>query len=137
MIKGEGFSTAEQLRSIIERIENMLGEVAEIRADIADAKKLAKSDGFDLPTIMAIIKRRKLEPEKVLEADALLETYEAAIGSGAAAAGILSTTRNADGSFQVKMVAGPDASAEKLTKATKARQEAIALAELARMARQP
>jgi uncharacterized protein (UPF0335 family) len=137
VIKGEGFNTAEQLKSIIRQLEGLNDEAAEISKAKSDVKKLAKQDGFDVPTIMAIIKRRKMEPEKVLEADALLETYESAIGSGAAAAGILSTTRNADGSFEVKMVAGPDEAVEKLSKATKARQDAIALAELARMARQP
>lgn len=128
---------AEQLRAIVERIERLNDEIADLNAEKALIRAEAKADGFDVPTITAIIKRRKLEPSAVLEADLLLDTYEQALGCGAAATGVLSAQRGADGVFEVRMVAGPQPEAgEKLTKASKARRDAAALAELARMARE-
>ena len=44
----EGGTTADQLRSIIERIENMEEEKANIANDIKEIYAEAKSNGFDV-----------------------------------------------------------------------------------------
>lgn len=128
---------ATQLRASIEYWERLNDDAAAIAEQKRELRKRLKFEGFDVATVAQIIARRKKEPQAVLEADLLLETYEQALGCGAAAAGMLSAKMGADGSFEIKMVTGPPAGAEaKLTKATKARREAVALAELARRARE-
>lgn len=132
---------AATLKAIVERIEEVNDAIADLQGERAEIRAGAKSQGFDVPTITAIVKRRKVERDKgaqaVLEADLLLETYEQALGCGAAAAGMLQAQPGADGTFEIRMVAGPSAEAgEKLSKATRARRDAVALAELARMARE-
>lgn len=131
---GEG-SSAEQLEGIVLRLEALDADAAAIAAEKRAVRKAAKDGGFDLPALKRLINRRKLSPEEVIEGDKWLETYEAALGCGAAAVGVLSTSRNADGSFEVKMVSGPGPAEERLTKAAKSRRDAVAMAELARMAR--
>jgi uncharacterized protein (UPF0335 family) len=127
---------AEQLRAIVERVKRLREERSVITGEIRDVLKEAKSSGFDAPTITQVVIRAEKDPKAVFEADALLETYEQALGSGAAALGILQAKRGADGVFKIEMVSGPSPDAgEKLTRATKARREAVALAELARRAR--
>lgn len=127
---------AEQLRAIVESLEGLMDERADINAEIRDRLKEAKGNGFDPKVIRVLIKRREEEPATLIEADALLESYEAALGCGAAAAGILSATRGPDGTFEVKMIAGDEAAEAKLTKPAAARRDARVLAELARQARE-
>jgi uncharacterized protein (UPF0335 family) len=70
----------EQLVQYAERIERLLEERQSINDDIGDVKKEAKSTGYDVRTLMEIIKLRKLEPHVRQERAALMETYLAAFG---------------------------------------------------------
>ena len=72
--------SAEQLRLLIERIERLEEEKKGISDDIADVYGEAKSTGFDAKTMRTIIRLRKMEKHHRDEADALLETYRAALG---------------------------------------------------------
>ena len=72
--------SAEQLRLLIERIERLEEEKKGIADDIADVYGEAKSTGFDVKTIRTVIRLRKMEKHHRDEADALLETYRAALG---------------------------------------------------------
>lgn len=72
--------SAEQLRLLIERIERLEEEKKGISDDIADVYGEAKSTGFDTKTMRTIIRLRKMEKHHRDEADALLETYRAALG---------------------------------------------------------
>jgi uncharacterized protein (UPF0335 family) len=135
MIPEPGNGAADRLMGIVTMLEDLEADRDGINAQMRDIRKQAKGDGFDIPTIAMLMKRRKLDPEAVIEADALLETYELALGCGAAAVGILSMVRGADGVFEAKMLSGPAAGEEKLTQKTKARRAAVALAELSRRAR--
>lgn len=130
-----GGAAAEQLQAIVERLENLAEEREGINADMRQVRAEAKLAGFDPATITKVIVRRKKSPEDLIEADALVETYEAALGCGAAAAGVLSMERNADGVFEPKMIKGP-AAEEKLSRSAQARRSAIDRAELARRARE-
>jgi uncharacterized protein (UPF0335 family) len=113
MMEVGGSDAALKLESYIKRWEALNDEAADINAAKRDLRKEAKGDGYDIPTMKAILDRRALEPAVVMERDLLLETYEAALKCGAQSAGVLSATRGEDGIFTVQMIAAPDA-AEKL-----------------------
>jgi uncharacterized protein (UPF0335 family) len=72
--------SAEQLRLMIERVERLEEEKRGIADDIKDVYSEAKSTGFDTKTMRQIVRLRKMEPHHRQEADALLETYRAALG---------------------------------------------------------
>ena len=72
--------STEQLRLFIERIERLEEEKKGIADDIKDVYAEAKSTGFDVKTMRSIVKLRKMEKHHRDEAEALLETYKAALG---------------------------------------------------------
>jgi uncharacterized protein (UPF0335 family) len=76
---GENVS-ANQLRLFIERVETLEAEKKGIADDIKDVYAEAKATGFDTKTMKAIVRLRKMEAQARQEAEALLETYKAAIG---------------------------------------------------------
>ena len=71
---------AEQLRSIIERIERLEEEKANIASDIKDIYTEAKSNGFDTKALRRVVALRKLDRAEREEADAILDAYLAALG---------------------------------------------------------
>ena len=72
--------SADQLRLFVERIERLEDEKQGMADDIRDVYQEAKSQGYDAKTMRAIIRLRKMEKHARQEADALLETYRAALG---------------------------------------------------------
>ncbi|PSJ41794.1 MULTISPECIES: DUF2312 domain-containing protein [Sphingomonadales] len=76
----EGTVAAEELRLLIERIERLEEEKKAIADDVKDVYLEAKSRGYDTKTMRTIIRLRKMEAHARQEADALLETYKAALG---------------------------------------------------------
>jgi uncharacterized protein (UPF0335 family) len=76
----EGNVAADQLRLFIERIERLEEEKKGIADDIKDVYGEAKATGYDSKTMRQIVRLRKLEKHVRLEAEALLETYKAALG---------------------------------------------------------
>ena len=75
-----GGVAAEQLRSIIQRVEKLEEEKAAIAADIRDVFSEAKGNGFDVPAIRQIIKLRKLDAQELEEQETILDTYRRALG---------------------------------------------------------
>jgi uncharacterized protein (UPF0335 family) len=71
---------AEQLRLFIERIERLEEEKKGIADDVRDVYAEAKANGYDVKTMRAIVRLRKMEKNARQEADALLETYRSALG---------------------------------------------------------
>ena len=71
---------SEQLASYIERIERLVVEKEHLQADIKQVKAEAKAVGFDIPTINALLKLRKMEDHEREEHEALLDIYKAALG---------------------------------------------------------
>ncbi|CAO4178996.1 DUF2312 domain-containing protein [Methylorubrum populi] len=71
---------ADQLKSIIERIERLEEEKAGIAGDIKDVYAEAKGNGFDTAVLRKIIARRKRDRDEVQEEDAILELYLSALG---------------------------------------------------------
>ena len=72
----------DQLRAFIERIERLEEEKKGMSDDIKDVYLEAKSQGYDSKTMRAIVRLRKMEKNARDEAEALLETYKAALGLG-------------------------------------------------------
>ena len=71
---------ADQLRLFIERIERLEEEKKGMSDDIRDVYAEAKGQGYDGKTMRAIVRLRKMEKDARDEAEALLETYKAALG---------------------------------------------------------
>ena len=75
-----GGIAADRLRSIIERVERLEEERKALGNDIKDIFSEAKSAGFDVKVIRAIIRIRKQEPAEVEEQESLLDVYRRALG---------------------------------------------------------
>jgi uncharacterized protein (UPF0335 family) len=71
---------AEQLRLFIERIERLEEEKKGIADDVKDVYLEAKANGYDVKTMRAIVRLRRMEKNARQEAEALLDTYKAALG---------------------------------------------------------
>ncbi|MGK2284846.1 DUF2312 domain-containing protein [Pedomonas sp. V897] len=71
---------ADLLRQLIERVERLEEEKKGIAEDIREVFAEAKAQGFDVKTMRQVIKLRSMEKHKRQEAEALLETYMAALG---------------------------------------------------------
>lgn len=68
-----------RLRSIVERVERIEEERKELAGDVRDILAEAKSVGFDVKAIRAVIKLRKMNAADKDEQDFLLETYRKAL----------------------------------------------------------
>jgi len=77
---GDGNIAADELRLLIERIERLEEEKKAIADDVKDVYGEAKARGYDTKTMRAIVRLRRMETHVRQEADALLETYRAALG---------------------------------------------------------
>lgn len=71
---------ADQLKSIIKRIEKLEEEKAALAADIRDVFSEAKGNGYDVKTLKQVLKIRRLDSSARAEAESLLETYLHALG---------------------------------------------------------
>jgi len=76
----EGTIAADELRLLIERIERLEEEKKAIADDVKDVYGEAKARGYDTKTIRTIVRLRKMEKNDRQEAEALLDTYKAALG---------------------------------------------------------
>ena len=80
-ITQEGREVSEkQLKSLVERLERLEEEKAEIADGFKDVLLEAKSAGFDPKILRLILRRRKMKAEERQEQEALLDTYESALG---------------------------------------------------------
>lgn len=78
-----GNNSAQQLKSIVERIEHLDSEIKELRDDQKDIYAEAKGNGYCPKTLRKIVAIRKKDPAARAEESALLETYLAALGMDA------------------------------------------------------
>ena len=74
--KGHNSIAGDQLKKIIERIQRLEEEKANLAQDIREVYAEAKGNGYDVKTIRAVIRRQKMDAQKREEQDALLEMYE-------------------------------------------------------------
>ena len=81
---GDDFSTvqvaADQLRTIVERIERLDEEKREVAEQIKEVFAEAKGNGFDVRTLKSVLKLRKMDPAELSEAEAMLDLYKSALG---------------------------------------------------------
>ena len=77
--KEVGGIAADRLRSLIERIERLEEEKRAISSDIRDIFAEAKSAGFDVKIMRAVIKLRKMNAADRDEQEFLLDTYKKAL----------------------------------------------------------
>ena len=77
--KEVGGIAVNRLRSLIERIERLEEDKEAIQSDIRDIFAEAKSAGFDVKIMRAIIKLRKMNAADRDEQEFLLETYRKAL----------------------------------------------------------
>jgi uncharacterized protein (UPF0335 family) len=75
-----GGIAADRLRSIVDRIERLEEERKALSSDIKDIYAEAKSAGFDVKVLRAIIRIRKQEPAEVEEQETLIDVYRRALG---------------------------------------------------------
>jgi len=76
----EGSIAADELRLLIERIERLEEEKKAMADDIRDVYAEAKARGYDPKTMRTVVRLRKMENHVRQEAEALLDTYKAALG---------------------------------------------------------
>lgn len=75
-----GDNSKEQLKSIIERVENLEVQIKELGSDRGDIYKEAAGNGFDVPALKAIIRARREDPDKRRAREEMVETYRDALG---------------------------------------------------------
>ena len=74
-----GGIATDRLRSLIERIEKLEEDKKEISTDIREVFAEAKSAGFDVKIMRAILKLRKMSAADRDEQEFLLDTYRKAL----------------------------------------------------------
>ena len=75
-----GGIAADQLRSIVERIERLSEEKATLAEDIKEVLAEARGNGFDAAIIRKIIAMRKRDRAELDEEESILEIYMRALG---------------------------------------------------------
>jgi len=71
---------ADELRLLIERIENLEADKKNVSDDIRDVYSEAKARGYDAKIMRQIIKLRSMETHERQEWEAVLDTYISALG---------------------------------------------------------
>ena len=74
-----GGIASDRLRSLIERIEKLEEDKKEISTDIREVFAEAKSAGFDVKIMRAILKLRKMDAAARDEQEFLIDTYRKAL----------------------------------------------------------
>lgn len=82
--KGDNSQIAagETMLGFVERLESLDESIDELQQDKKEVYSEAKGSGFDKPTLQKLMQRRRTRrknPDKVDEADHLLDLYERAI----------------------------------------------------------
>jgi uncharacterized protein (UPF0335 family) len=73
-------TTQDQLRAFVQRIERLEEEKAALAEDLREVYAEAKSFGFDVKALRAVVRLRKQDEDKRREADLILATYLHALG---------------------------------------------------------
>lgn len=80
MAEVTGGVSAEELRSFIERLENLEEEKRATQEQIKEVFSEAKGEGFDVKVMRHILRLRRQKPHERAELDELLEVYKNALG---------------------------------------------------------
>jgi uncharacterized protein (UPF0335 family) len=74
-----------QLRGIVERIERLEEEKAQVAEQIKEVYAEAKGNGFDPKILRKVVAMRRLTPDERAEVEAIMDLYLQAIDGGAEA----------------------------------------------------
>lgn len=69
-----------QLKSIVERINNLMDARDEVSSDIRDVFAEAKGNGFDIPALRAIVRAQREDAEKRRNREAVIDLYRSELG---------------------------------------------------------
>jgi uncharacterized protein (UPF0335 family) len=75
-----GDIAGDQLRAVVERIENIDEEIKELTEAKKEIYLEAKGNGFDVKILRKVVRIRKQDRAKRMEEDAILDLYLSAIG---------------------------------------------------------
>jgi uncharacterized protein (UPF0335 family) len=78
-MSGRGEIAGDQLRAIIERIENVEDEIKELSEAKKEIYLEAKGNGFDVKILREVIRVRKQDQQERDEQESLLDAYLQAI----------------------------------------------------------
>ena len=70
----------EHLKAFVERVERLEEERKAISDDIRDVYAEARTNGFDIKALRAIVRLRKQDADERREQETILETYMLALG---------------------------------------------------------
>jgi uncharacterized protein (UPF0335 family) len=85
-MSGSDVIGGNQLRTIVERIENIEEEIKELTEAKKDVYLEAKGNGFDVKILREVIRVRKQDQKERDEQETLVEVYLQAIKSGSSVA---------------------------------------------------
>ena len=71
---------ADELKQIVERIEHLESEIADLNEGKSEIYKEAKSRGFDCKVLREIIRLRRKDHEESKQHEAILDLYLSALG---------------------------------------------------------
>jgi uncharacterized protein (UPF0335 family) len=74
-----------QLRGIVERIERLEEEKAQVAEQVKEVYAEAKGNGFDPKILRKVVAMRRLTPDERAEVEAIMDLYWQAISTGAEA----------------------------------------------------
>jgi uncharacterized protein (UPF0335 family) len=74
----------DAIKSYVERVERVNEEIKGLNDDKRDIFAEAKNNGFDVKALKIVIQRRAKDPDELSELQAVVETYEAALGTSVA-----------------------------------------------------
>lgn len=77
---GHNSVAANQIKSIVERIENLESEKKALADDIKDVYGEARGNGFDTKVLRKIVAMRKRDAQDRKEEEAVMELYLQALG---------------------------------------------------------
>ncbi len=69
-----------RLRTIVERLERLQQDVADVQADMKEVFAEAKGEGYDVKVLRKVLQYRKMDPAKRQEESAILDLYLSALG---------------------------------------------------------
>jgi len=72
--------TADELRSFIERAEQLASEKKDVAEQEKELFAEAKGRGYDTKVMRKVIALRKRKPDEIAEEEAIIEMYKAALG---------------------------------------------------------
>jgi len=81
-----GDVAGDQLRAVVERIENIENEIKELTEAKKEIYLEAKGNGFDVKTLREVIRVRKQDQKERDEQETLLEVYLQAINGASSTA---------------------------------------------------